>query len=221
MRQLLKLYLLLSSVLLLVGCSISKYNHLNCERVGLHDQKITSVIKPLIVSKYKTSIDILKNHLTGLLIIKQTDSVTTHIVFVTELGMKMFDFESKNGEVNAIYVFEPLNKPKLIDVLKRNFNNMLLLNIDDATSFYSCGNRHFPEIIYHKKEKDKWYYSGPNNGSTILNASLQETFHKRKRTSKIEYVYNVDTQTYSQIKCKQYGLIKFYFELNEIPKTND
>ena len=88
-------------------------------------------------------------------------------------------------------------------------------------SFYSCGNSHFPKIIYHKKEKDKWYYSGLTNGSSVFNALLQETFHKCKRTSKIEYVYNDDTQTYSQIKCKQYGLIKFYFELNEIPKTND
>ena len=133
MYQFLKLYLLLSSVLLFTGCSIFKYHHLNCEKVGLHDQKITSVIKPSIVSKYNTSIDILKNHLTGLLIIKQTDSVTTHIVFVTELGMKMFDFEAKNNEVNAIYVFEPLNKPQLINVLKRNFNNMLLLNMDEST----------------------------------------------------------------------------------------
>ncbi|MES2512669.1 MAG: hypothetical protein V4580_00940 [Bacteroidota bacterium] len=217
----LKLYLSLSSILLLTGCSISKYNHLTCEKVGIHVQAIKPVVSSTTVSKYNTSIDILKNHLTGILVVKQTDSITTRLVFVTELGMKMFDFEAKRGEMNAVYVFEPLNKPKLIEVLKRNFSNMFLLNRNYSTSLYSCSNKHFSKIMYDKRGKEKWYYSGMNTGSTVLNLSLQETFLKRKRASKIEYTYNSDTQSYSQIKCKQYGLIKFYFELTEIQKAND
>lgn len=219
MQQFLKLYLLLSSLLILTGCSISKYNHLKCEEVALN-VNISPVLKPFIVSKYSASIDVLKNHLTGLLVIKQVDSVSTRLVFVTELGMKMFDFEVKNNEVNAIYVFEPLNKPQLIQALKRNFNNMLLLNLDSFHSSEICTNNRFPKIIYHKKRKDKWYYTGSTNNG-VLNLSLQETFHKHKQTSKISYSYNSASQNYSLIKCKQYGLIKFYIELNEIQKTND
>ncbi len=220
MHQFLKLYLLLSSFLLLTSCSISKYNHLKCESAGSHENVITPVIKPTIVSKYKTSIDILKNHLTGILIIKQLDSITTRLVFVTELGMKMFDFEAKNGEMNAIYVFEPLNKSQLIEALKRNFNNILLLNFNNSTTPGLCNNKRISQVVFKKTRKEKWYYSGEKKENK-LNVLLQETFHNRKQTSKINYTFSLDSQTYSQIKCKQYGLIKFYFELNEIQKTND
>ncbi|MBC7694360.1 MAG: hypothetical protein H7141_02830 [Burkholderiales bacterium] len=221
MQRFPKLYLLLSSFLLLTGCSIAKYNHLKCESVGLYEKSILPVIKPTIVSKYNASIDVLKNHLTGLLIIKQMDSVTTRIVFVTELGMKMFDFEAKNRKMNVIYVFEPLNKPQLIEVLKRNFNNMLLLNLDNSTTTPNiCNNNQFPKIVFNVKGKEKWYYSWTKKDNG-LSLTLQETFHNRKRTSKINYTYNTVTQTYSQIKCRQYGFIKFYFELNEIQKSND
>jgi hypothetical protein len=162
-------------------------------------------------------VDVLRNHLSGLIIVKKTDSITTHIIFVTELGMKMFDFEAKKNEVNAIYVFEPLNKPQLINTLKRNFANMLLLNMDESQSFYDCtiNNKRVYAI---KNQKDKWFYIGSPNNSSL---SLQETFHKHKRSSKITYEFDDKTNSYSQIICKQYGLIKFYFELNFIPKTND
>ena len=220
MQPFLKLYLLLSSFLLLSGCSISKYNHLKCENATLAESSIIPVVKKAVVSKYNTSIDVLKNHLTGLLIIKQMDSVTTRLVFVTELGMKMFDFEAKNQEVNVVYVFEPLNKPQVVEALKRNFNNMLLLNFNNLSNTTICYNKQFPHIVFNKKTKEKWYYSGTKKVNTLI-VSLQETFHNRKRTSKINYTYNEDSQTYSQIKCKQYGFIKFHFELNEIQKSND
>lgn len=213
MHRLPKLYLLLSSVLLLAGCRISKYNHLTCEKTIITEQDITPVVKPVVALKYKATIDVLKNHLSGLLIVKQTDSLTRHIVFVTELGMKMFDFEAKNNEINAVYVFDPLNKPKLVESLKRNFNNMLLLNAYENTAM-KCNNG----IFAAKKSKHKWFYTTLTQNKEIL---LQETFYKRKRESKTEYVYDSDSKGYTSIKCKQYGLIKFYFELNAITQTND
>lgn len=213
MRRLPKLYLLLSSVLLLAGCCISKYNHLTCEKKLITEQDIVPVIKPVVALKYKATIDVLKNHLSGLLIVKQTDSLTRHIVFVTELGMKMFDFEAKANEINAVYVFDPLNKPKLVASLKRNFNNMLLLNAYGNTAM-KCNDG----VFSIKKDKHKWFYTTLTQNKEVI---LQETFYKRKRESKIEYVYDSNNKTYSSIKCKQYGIIKFYFELNAITQTND
>ena len=42
--------------------------------------------------------------------------------------MKMFDFEWKNNEMKAAFVFEPLNKPALINVLF-NFKSIFLLDV--------------------------------------------------------------------------------------------
>ena len=209
MRRLLKIYLLLSSIFVFSGCSISKYNHHNCDKIVLNETFIEPVIKAGSVLKYNTSIDVLKNHLTGLLIVKQTDSITKHLVFVTELGMKMFDFEVKNNLINTAYIFEPLNKPKMVDALKRNFSYMFMLS---GFGNNDCKYQTTNEIIYtSKRGKSKHCFIV----SKTAGLTTQETFHKRKKTSKITYLYNSATQTYSQIKCKQYGLIKFYFELNE------
>jgi len=112
-------------------------------------------------------------------------------------------------------VFEPINKPQLIEAFKRNFSNMLLLDP------YQNNDLKFElkdDVVFISTQgKDKKCYTV----SKVNGLCLQETFHKQKRTSKITYIYDNITQSYSQIKCKQYGLIKFYFELNEIQKTND
>ena len=207
-----KIVLLLSSILLVSSCRISKYNHRNCEKVVLNQEFIKPVLKENSVLRYNATIDILKNHLTGLIIVKQTDSITKHIVFVTELGMKMFDFELKNNEIKTAYVFEPLNKPKLIEVLKTNFKSMLLLSEFGTNDCkYEKGN----DVFYVSRNvKNKQFFTvSKTDGLT-----LKVTFHKHKRTSEIIYKFDSVTGNYTYIKCKQYGLIKFYFELTEIQK---
>lgn len=230
------IYLLLSSILLLSGCAISKYKRLSCDKsqtyiepvFGLNSRdkhhadslKSMTIFKNASLQKYKVSIDVLKNHLTGLLIVKQTDSITKHFVFVTELGMKMFDFEAKNNKLKVVYVFEPLNKPLMIESLLRNFSNMFFLNVQD-TIVTECYNKKLPRVVKVRQAKDSWFYSSPNDDSQNIIPRLQETFHKRRRASKIDYTYDKTNGLYTTIKAKQYGLVKFYFELNLIPPTND
>jgi len=220
MHLLPKITLLLSSLVFFISsCKISKYNRLHCTNVVLSESNISPVIHSTNVLKYTASIDVLKNHLTGLIIIKQTDSITKHIVFVTELGMKMFDLEIKNNDISVVYVFEPLNKPQLVEAIKRNFSNMLLLNIYGNRASM-CEAR--DGIIYGlTNKKTKKFYSGVSKQSNSNLIERQETFYKGKQESRINYIYNSSNQTYSQITCKQYGLVKFYFELNQIPQTND
>ena len=137
MQQLRKPYLLLSSFFLFsffVSCHISKFKQpKQCNRVVITNKAFEPVLNKTKATKYKGSIDVLKNHLTGIIIVKQTDSATTHIIFVTEIGMKMFDFEWKNNEMKAAYVFEPLNKPTLIKALLSNFKQMFLLDVFDKS----------------------------------------------------------------------------------------
>lgn len=217
MRPSLITCLLLSSILLLSGCAISKYKRLSCDKIVMNESDLAPVLPPSGAMKYKTSIDVLNNHLTGLLIIKKTDSLTTRIVFVTELGMKMFDFEAQGNHMRAVYVFDPMNKPAFIEALKRNFNDLLLLNAyNHETGKCTKGNRRVFEV---RNGRDKSYYTIEDPGTYA--ASLQENFHKHKRVSKTEYTYDKATGLYSRIRTKQYGLVKFYFELNAIPPTHD
>ena len=216
MQSLRKPYLLLSSSLLLtffISCSISKYQSYDEPFPEiLTYQRLLPVVNPNgTSSKFKASIDVLNKHFTGIVIVKKTDSVTTHVIFVTELGMKMFDLEQKDTSLNMVYVFEPMNKPKLISVLKTNFKNMLLLGVygkENKAGFLK--NKQKTYEILNGKERQYLIAADTNKLTT------QATFSKKKKTSKITYVYSAEKRAYTQIKCVQYGLVKIKIELNKI-----
>ena len=214
MQQLRKPYLLLSSFFLfsfLVSCRISKFKHpKQCNHVVITNKAFEPVLNKTKATKYKASIDVLKNHLTGIIIVKQTDSVSTHIIFVTEIGMKMFDFEWKNNEMNAAYVFEPLNKPKLIKALLSNFKQMLLLDVFDKSAGY-CSNKKVKS--YYELEGYKHRYI---IADSLKGISSQNIFNKNRKSCFISYKFATETNTYTQIKCTQFGLVKIKTELNKI-----
>lgn len=214
-----KAYLLLSSILILGlgSCRISKYKHLtSCDKIVLNSENILPVFKADKPVKFKATIDVLKNHFSGLVIVKQTDSISQHIVFITELGLKMFDFEVRGSEINTVYVFEPMNKPTLISSLKRNFRNMLLLDVYGRNGS-ACLNKKNQKIYGMVRDKESRYFTTFDSGKL----QRQETFSKQKKESVIHYVYDSNANSYSQITCKQYGIVKLYFELNIIPPGND
>lgn len=217
MHQLPKRCLYLSSFLLLLlfaACKISKYKHKSCSEVALTEQVLTPIIKLNQPLKYKATIDVLKNHLSGILIVKKTDSVTTHFVFVTELGMKMFDFSYANNKMNAVFVFDPLNKPKLISSLMRNFEYMFLLRHFMEQRVYECKNdkQTFYVLERFPGEKTHEYFNIDNS----RHIQQQENFSGRKITSKVDYVFSQSTNSYSHISCKKHGLVEIYVDLVSI-----
>ena len=214
MPQLPKLYLLLSSILLFtffVSCRILKYKHpAECNRVVITKQAFTPILKETTASKFKATIDVLKNHLSGIIIVKQTDSVSTHIVFVTEIGMKMFDFEWKNNEMKSVFVFEPLNKPPLIKALQSNFKSIFLFDVFNTSAGW-CTNKNIKS--YYELEGYKYRYIVAD---TLNGISSQNIFRKNRKTCLINYTFMTENKTYSQIKCTQFGLVKIKTELNKI-----
>lgn len=214
MLQLPKLYLLLSSILLFtffVSCSISKYKHpTECNRVLITKQAFSPILKETTATKFKATIDVLKNHLSGIIIVKQTDSVSTHIIFVTEIGMKMFDFEWKNNEMKSVYVFEPLNKPSLIKALQSNFKSIFLLDVFNTHAGW-CTNKNFKS--YYQLESYKYRYIVAD---TLKGITSQIIFHQNRKSCFINYTFTPENKTYSQIKCTQFGLVKIRTELNKI-----
>jgi hypothetical protein len=80
--------------------------------------------------KFHASMDLFRNHFSGILVAKQTDSVTAHIIFVSEIGMKILDLELGKDSMHVAYAFPGLEtRPKAISLLKDDLGTIFLSGI--------------------------------------------------------------------------------------------
>lgn len=213
MRQFLLKYLCLSSlfIALLVGCSPTHGYKLSRAEIitGTHVTTIINKDKSLL---YKAKINLYNKYYSGLIILKQTDSITSHLVFITELGMKMFDFEIRNNQFKLIYVFEPLNKPKILNLLESDMKLILLQNLlnKDATVFEQ--KNHTTLIYQTANNKFKNYYFINNSTKTVDKTIVKGSVFIKE---KVCYIYD-DSLNAKQIILKHKGFIRLKIELNNI-----
>src|SRR4051812_29173091 len=111
--------LLSSSIFILLGCS-SAYRHL---RPTAGDPGILFKFKPLFsVAMYKTSVDAVGNHLSGVLLIKRMPDSSMRLVFSNEIGFKFFDFEfSKTGAFKVFSIIKEIDRKPVIKTLRKDF----------------------------------------------------------------------------------------------------
>lgn len=79
---------------------------------------------------YNCQINVVGNHLSGLLLFKQTGEDSTRVVFSTEMGIKFFDFEFTPSGFKVIYCIDKLNKKVVLRQLEKDIGLLLFQNID-------------------------------------------------------------------------------------------
>ena len=83
---------------------------------------------------YSTQVDVLKHHFSGLLLFKPMDTGSMRVVFLTEMGMKFFDFEfGKDGSFTKHYVLPKMDKRAVVKTLRKDFD-MILMRQEPATA---------------------------------------------------------------------------------------
>lgn len=198
-------------IALFFGCSPTQGYKLSRVEV------VTSAhVKPIINKDnsllYKAKINLYNKYYGGLIVLKQMDPSTAHLVFVTELGMKMFDFEIKNNEFKLIYVFEPLNQPKILRVLESDMKLILLQSlINKEARIFEKENKSVYEV---RNGNFKNYYFVNKASKTVDRTIVKGRLFKKE---KVNYIYN-DSLNAQQIKLKHKGIIHLKIELNNISK---
>lgn len=214
MRRFLQINFFLSSLLalLLQGCSPAS-GHKLMRTVIVTEKDVKPIINKNNSLLYKAKIDLYNKHFSGLIVLKQTDQTTSHLIFVTEIGMKMFDFEIQNNTFKLLYIFEPLNKPKIIRLLEDDMKLILLQHLlnREAAVF-----ENETESIYRVKEQFRYYYLADKNARTVRRVIKKGKLFTK---TKVKYLYN-DSLNASQIKLKHKGLIRLRIELNNLHKPN-
>lgn len=212
MRQFLRINLFLSSLLAvtLISCSpASGHKFVRSEIVT--PKEVQPIIDQNNSLLYKAKIDLYNNHFSGLIILKQLDAAVSHLTFVTEIGMKMFDFEIRDTSFTLVYVFEPLNKPKILTLLKSDMKLILLQHLfnKEAALF-----KKKEDYVYKVKDDFRYYYVLNKASKTVKTIKKKGVLCTKVKTY---YFYNDNLQA-SRIKLKHKGLIRLKIELNNLNK---
>ncbi|HYF67497.1 MAG TPA: hypothetical protein VD884_05140 [Ohtaekwangia sp.] len=116
---------LLFSIVVLPGCVPTYYNKLTTVAT---DQHCIDRIKPVVMGSgfYHASINVVGKHFSGLLFMKSMDDASSRVVFTSETGLTLFDFEYQaNGSFNVKQIIPKMNKRVVIKTLGKDFGAML------------------------------------------------------------------------------------------------
>ena len=210
--SLLKSLRLSSLALLLVACSPTFSRLKVAEKTG---EKMVTIqeVNPIVQDSsllFTASIKLYTKYYSGLIFLKQTDSVTSHLVFVTELGMKMFDYQIQNNQFKLDYVFEPLNQPRILNLLESDFKLILLQGLlnQEAEIFEKNGR------IY---KINKSYYQVNSKSKNIEKIRVKNGLFSG---IKVNYI-NSDSIPAQNIQLKHKGFINLSIELTKIKQQKN
>ena len=123
--------MILSSCLLVI---------LSCSPAHRQMQSATADISTLqkfkpafTVALYNTTVDVVGNHLSGLLLIKKMPDSSTRMVFSSETGFTLFDFEfAADGNFKVYSIIKKMNKRSVIKTLQHDFELVLMNRLDNS-----------------------------------------------------------------------------------------
>jgi hypothetical protein len=122
----------LSAACLLFSCN--QYRHLKKIQT---DSFCVLKLKPNFEhTLYKTAVEVLGKHISGILLIKYMPDHSTRIVFSSEMGFSYFDFGF--GVDTGFHVYQiitQMNKKGLIKTLRKDFELLLFKNMDFKNSY--------------------------------------------------------------------------------------
>ena len=131
MRPFRIIYLILSSCLLFVVSCSPSYQQMQSATANVN---VLQKFKPAFtVALYNTTVDVMSNHLSGLLLIKKMPDSSTRVVFSNEMGLGFFDFEfTPDGSFKVYSIMKKLNKKSVIKTLQHDFELVLMNNLDNT-----------------------------------------------------------------------------------------
>ena len=176
--------LLLSSVcvLLLAACTPGHYGRLTS--ADKQAQPLQSIFGDNFTSfLFKTNITIYGKEVSGLLVTKQMQAHDYRVIFTTELGMKLFDFEFKDSAFSLHYCVPQFNRPALLNTRKQDIETLLMnsvgqepyVTLTDKAQQYTIIRTH-PQTIF------TYYFTENASGNMV------KIEHSKKHSKKVIYL---------------------------------
>jgi uncharacterized radical SAM superfamily Fe-S cluster-containing enzyme len=130
--------ILSSSLLILLSCSPA---HLQMQTAKTDINSVQKFKPAFAVALYSTTVDVVGNHLSGLLLIKKMPDSSTRMVFSNEMGLSFFDFEfAADGTFKVYSIIKKMNKNSVIKTLQHDFELILMNNMDNSKASVRTNN---------------------------------------------------------------------------------
>lgn len=178
--------LLLSSFLLLLlsACKFGHYGRL--EKIS---PSSSDTLRPIFDNNFnsflfKTYIVVYGKNYSGLLVTKQLEPNDYRVIFTTELGMKLFDFEFKDTAFTLHYCVPQFNNPRLLKVIQKDIQIVLMNDVKNK-SVEKYTDRDKKNIIYKLKDDKMCNYYFVNKES----GNIDKVEHSKKRTIKTIFTF--------------------------------
>ena len=206
--------LLLSSItiLILTGCKLGHYGRL--KEAAQSESSFTPIFGNNFNSfLYKTNIRVYGKDFSGLLVTKQMQPRDYRVIFTTELGMKLFDFEFKDTSFTLHYCVPQFNRPALLKTIQKDIELLLMNNLEEKRVTDYTDKKGLYDIQEIQFDHHFNYYYREKSSQHIVKIE-----HSKKRTIKTIFTlkdYNTDLP--GNIMIKHYN-IKLRIELNLLKK---
>ncbi len=174
--------LYLSLVSLMMGCN--SYQHL--QKIRLSDQCLQKFKPAITRALYRTSVDVIGKHISGMLLIKTMPDSSTRVVFSNAMGFSFFDFGfSKGNEFKVYQIISQMDKKALIKTLRKDFELVLFRNMQEKNRFTLTDSA----FIYYgfPQEKGVNYYITDKNCAGLVK---MERSSKRKPVVEAVMTFN-------------------------------
>jgi len=208
-RFLLQSFLYSSVFLLLVSCK--SYQLKDVKSVSNTEKTVENLY---FSSKedyvYKCQMDIYKNHISGILIIKKISDTTHRVVMTSDFGNKMIDFEISENDFKLNYVLADLDKKMVINFLKNDFQELLKRNYLVNESFENDDSK-----IYLSRIDKKRYYLFFNKENNLL----KQIIYTKNNKQKIDFSFDAKKHIFADSLNLQHKDFKINIKLFQITET--
>lgn len=154
---------------------------------------------------YKTSIDIYGNNFSGIMIFKKINKNHHRIVFTTEFGNKIFDFELINNQFKKNFILDKLDKKIIVNTLQNDFK-ILLQESSKVVNSYTNANHYIYKTL--QKKRYNFYFISKKN------KLLTQITHTTKTKEKINFFFSEIENNVSKKITIQHKNIKLNINLN-------
>lgn len=159
---------------------------------------------------YKCQMDIYKNHVSGILIIKKISETTHRVVLTSDFGNKLIDFEISEDDFKLNYVLPDLDKKIVINFLRNDFQQLLKQKYPVTESFENENSK-----IYLSKMDKKGYYLFFNKENNLL----KQIVYTKNTKEKIDFTFDAKKNTFADSLNLQHKDFKINIKLFQITEN--